>query len=655
MAMDAAAVKALVTAAVAEALAAVGASAGSGGGGAGRDIHKSYSRVEKFDGENWKEWHHQFSVATNAYNAKHGALIDVVEKKDLDEVTTSSLELELTQGESNWMQGTQAELFSVLALLTKGEANQIVRSCEDMNGYTAWKKLYDRYNPKTPASLTAAWREVIRPKKLRDIREASKAIDAWESKVVVLKKEHGEEPTTGLKASLLLEMLPDSLQMTVAQGLSSKKLDYDSLKSKIRLMASVQTDYSTPKPMDIGEMNDWHNRDWEEENWDYGVDAVGAQKGKGRGPMFGSCWTCGGAHFSRDCPKGGAKGLKGKGKSDATGKGKGKGQLPAPMYGSCWNCGGAHFSRDCPKSEAGTAGGKAGGKSKGKGKTLREVEEGDAGEQEEVSSVSECWHIFGVEVRGRRGKGLTRRWGRNAPKPVATSNRFEVLAEVDEKGHASTMEDIGLDCATDGYCVDDGICCACVTDEIGLNCTVGGYGVGDGNCRDDFDCDIGSKGVADLADDAEEEWIQWVADGESHQSVKKGEIVVDSGAAESVCPWDWAAQFPTRGVPPDRKRNFLNASGGRMEHYGEKRVRCGVDGMEAPISMLFQVSDARNPLASVARITEHGNLVQFGPRPEDNYIYNPATEEKVMLRKKGRKFVLDVNFLGANSHFSGQA
>ena len=92
-----------------------------------------------------------------------------------------------------------------------------------------------------------------------------------------------------------------------------------------------------------------------------------------------------------------------------------------------------------------------------------------------------------------------------------------------------------------------------------------------------------------------------------------------------------------------------------MGHYGEKRVRCGVEGMSSPISMLFQVSDARNPLASVARITERGNIVQFGPKAEDNYIFNPETEEKVMMRKKGRKFILDVNFLGAEALFSGQA
>ena len=106
----------------------------------------------------------------------------------------------------------------------------------------AWKRVYDRYNPKTPASLTAAWREVIRPKKLRGLREAGKAIDTWEGKVAALRKEHGEEPTVGLKASLLLEMLPDQVQLAVAQGLSSKKLDYDSLKAKIKLMANVQMD-----------------------------------------------------------------------------------------------------------------------------------------------------------------------------------------------------------------------------------------------------------------------------------------------------------------------------------------------------------------------------------------------------------------------------
>ena len=127
---------------------------------------------------------------------------------------------------------------------------------------------------------------------------------------------------------------------------------------------------------------------------------------------------------------------------------------------------------------------------------------------------------------------------------------------------------------------------------------------------------------------------------------------MDSGAAESVCPWNWANRFPVREIPWHQQREFRNASGGKMNHYGEKKIRCGFSGLSAPVSMTFQVSDCRNPLASVARITEQGYIVQFGPREEDNYIYNPSTDEKVQMRRKGRKFVLDANF---RKGFTGQA
>ena len=92
-----------------------------------------------------------------------------------------------------------------------------------------------------------------------------------------------------------------------------------------------------------------------------------------------------------------------------------------------------------------------------------------------------------------------------------------------------------------------------------------------------------------------------------------------------------------------------------LEHYGERKVYCKLEGQNTPISMRFQVSDAKNPLASVARITENGNIVQFGPKDEDNYIFNPATEGKVMMRRKGRKFVLDASFIKKASAFTGQA
>ena len=49
------------------------------------------------------------------------------------------------------------------------------------------------------------------------------------------------------------------------------------------------------------------------------------------------------------------------------------------------------------------------------------------------------------------------------------------------------------------------------------------------------------------------------------------EITVDSGAEESVCPWDWGSQFGIQEV--DRWMNLKNASGGFIEHYGKRDVQ----------------------------------------------------------------------------------
>ena len=182
--MDPAATQALVDARVAQALAAAAATRDN----ASAQIHTYCARLENLVPEDWKEWQCQFGVATHAYCHRNGALLEIAERMELDEVSSENLKSQMSQEESEWMVRAQSEMFSVLSFLTKREANQLVRSCEDKNGYTAWKKLYDRFNPKTLATPTAAWRDVIRPTKIKDMREAGKPTDAWESKVVELKK-----------------------------------------------------------------------------------------------------------------------------------------------------------------------------------------------------------------------------------------------------------------------------------------------------------------------------------------------------------------------------------------------------------------------------------------------------------------------------------
>ena len=57
----------------------------------------------------------------------------------------------------------------------------------------------------------------------------------------------------------------------------------------------------------------------------------------------------------------------------------------------------------------------------------------------------------------------------------------------------------------------------------------------------------------------------------------------------------------------------------------------------------FHVADVSKPLLSVKRIADCGNAVHFGPGEHDNYIYNPESGHKVMLREtRSGSYVLDV-------------
>ena len=93
---DDAQVKKMVAEAVEKALAAAATHMGKS-----EHIHKHFTRLEKFDGGNgdkWKEWYYQFGVATSSYNIKNGMLLEILEKKEVEEVTTENIELEMSKG-----------------------------------------------------------------------------------------------------------------------------------------------------------------------------------------------------------------------------------------------------------------------------------------------------------------------------------------------------------------------------------------------------------------------------------------------------------------------------------------------------------------------------------------------------------------------------
>ena len=83
-----------------------------------------------------------------------------------------------------------------------------------------------------------------------------------------------------------------------------------------------------------------------------------------------------------------------------------------------------------------------------------------------------------------------------------------------------------------------------------------------------------------------------------------------------------------------------------MGPRGTKRIQA-VETPEnkIPMSLTFQVTSVNKPLLSVKRVTEKGNHVSFGPKPEDNFIVNKKTGDKIALRSNGKgSFLMDVNF-----------
>ena len=130
---------------------------------------------------------------------------------------------------------------------------------------------------------------------------------------------------------------------------------------------------------------------------------------------------------------------------------------------------------------------------------------------------------------------------------------------------------------------------------------------------------------------------------------RKTKVTVDSAAEESACPPAWGEEFGLMEVEPGKEMKLVNASGGRIPHWGSREVQFRAEDVaqvQKLMSLGFQVCDVKKPLAAVWRICEKGNIVQFGPEAEDCFIKNKRSGDKVLMRREGGSYVLDIEFDG---------
>ena len=228
-----------------------------------------------------------------------------------------------------------AELYAVLSSLVTGDAMAVVRGVANGSGWEAWSKLFNRFDPRTPAKALMAMMSVMQPKKVKDVRELPNAVQDWEVKVKNLKVEHDIELDERIKIALMTSFLPTDLQDHIFQW-TDGKMGFEGMKDRIMSLAVNRAAMSRPTPMAVDRVqaNGWHEDHYEYEECDWAEDWVEKDDAEVEiGYVGESCRKCGGmGHYARECPtpKGKGKGDGGKGGGKAKGKASTAGKAARP-------------------------------------------------------------------------------------------------------------------------------------------------------------------------------------------------------------------------------------------------------------------------------------------------------------------------------------
>ena len=117
------------------------------------------------------------------------------------------------------------------------------------------------------------------------------------------------------------------------------------------------------------------------------------------------------------------------------------------------------------------------------------------------------------------------------------------------------------------------------------------------------------------------------------------DLVIDSGAGESVMPVDWCPHYVTVAGQAKQDGDYYTAANGEpIYNEGEKELLLVTIDNRQLRTMTFQVAKVNKALGAVSQIVKKGNRVVF--EAEGSYFENRARGDKIWLEERTRVYTL---------------
>ena len=641
-----------------------------GGGGSGkRDagyIPQKMAVPKPFSDklEDWRAWQEEIEDYMDSINSGVKKLLQDVNgtASEIDE----TWKLDRMQMYDPKVLGDEVNIYRALKILTIGEAKKVVTNVKDENGFLAWQRLRQRFEPTLTAKqgLVLAEFSGMIAKPAKTPADLVGLMTEMDKKVKLIEDLTNEVVSDMHKKSVLIGILD---QLTRQHTAMHHGGGYEQMRKVVAEFAcNAMVTATHGDAMQVGAVTENGGKEYEkkEDEWAWETEQSALALGQAM-----KCYNCGGfGHLSRNCSspkknkgdgkgneKGGGVTEKGQQKG-GYGKAGGKGKGVGANFTGCWTCGGMHRQAECPRN--GGKGGKGGGKG-----GIRYIEENStnwyAQSQEEnigrLSCIKECCRKMEPKIdKTFQMPKIDHTDIDIHTETIYMKNHDEKRKSVSDKIRDETMKQ-GTRMEASNL-LDEPLSPAMTHQPC--SCRVPNF-TGDSVADKDVEDMITEKGwtvfmskkarkYANLKEKKqhakeklnlffaiEPEGLNPVTQDNAWQEI---ELAVDSGATETVMGEEMLDFIDIKeGLASKRGVEYEVANGHKIPNLGEKKfVGTSDEGMTRHITA--QVCDVNKALLSVKRMMAAGNRVVFDS--EGSYIEDKATKEKMWMREDKGLFML---------------